>query len=397
MRPARFKPVIVLSLGIFASLSGCRGRMPIGGRPAPRPMTEEISAVWVARFHYHSPDDIRTIMKNAAALGFNTVLWQVRGEGTVAYDSRLEPWSAQYKFKNPGFDPLAVAVAEAHARGLRIEAWVNVMPGWRGPKPPPIRNQLYHQHPDWFLRDASGKRQPLGDFYVILNPCLPQVRKHIVAVMREIVTGYAVDGLHMDYVRYAWDTTPAARQRYPRDRRTLSIYAHQTGKKPDDDTKAWDDWRANQLTRLVGEVRTMIDRTRPGVALTAAVWSDPNRGYRDYFQNAIGWLRGGLIDAAYPMAYTEDASRFEKYIEAYHALAPGKRVVPGLGIYKHKLAVQTASQLAQCRRWGGDFAVFSYESLFATAGDRGLKPAALARKNRPRELRREEIRRGTGS
>jgi len=396
MRTAR---TLLLCYLVTLLPAGCRcgGSGPgLRQRPEPRPLAKPVRAVWVARFHYRTPDDIQTILKNCAALGCNTVLWQVRGEGTVAYPSRIEPWSAEYDFNDPGFDPLAIAVVEAHRHGLRIEAWVNVMPGWRGPDPPPIPNQLYHARPDWFLYDAAGRRQPLTApgrkaderFYVILNPCLPEVRRHIGRVMEEIASNYDVDGLHLDYVRYAWDTTPDARQLYPRDARTLAIYRQQTGKLPEDDPQAWGHWRANQLTLLVGEIRKMLGRRRPGATLTAAVWADPSVGYREYFQNAIGWLRTGLLDAAMPMAYTEKLTDFEQRIGAYQTLAPHARIVAGLGIYRHDTPEEMGQQLERCRLWGGDFALFSYESLHATAGDRKAKPAELAEANRLREMRR---------
>lgn len=345
---------------------------------APRPLPQPIRAIWVARYHFRYADDVRTIIRNCAALGANTVLWQVRGEGTVGYRSQLEPWSKEFGYRDPGFDPLAVAVDEAHRNGLRIEAWMNVLPGWRGSQPPPIRGQLFHQHPDWFLRDAAGRLQSAGDFYLLLNPCLPEARAHLVAIVDELLANYALDGIHLDYVRYAWETTPKARQRFPRDARTLELFAHDTGRKPDDDAHAWDVWRANQLTRLVNELRAAVDRRRPGATLTAAVKPDPRDAYENYFQNAAGWLRAGLLDAVMPMSYTKKTDAFERYLAAYRTAAPGGRVVPGIGVYMHDDPEASRAQLDLCQRWGGDYALFSYESLHATAADRPRGPTADA-------------------
>ena len=360
----------------FSILGGCqsggKAGIPVShGAWRPAPLPTPVKAVWVARFHYRYPDDIRIIMRNCAAAGCNTVLWQVRGEGTVAYPSHIEPWSAQYQYSDPGYDPLQIAVAEAHRNGLRIEAWVNVMPGWKGSKPPPIGNQLWNAHPEWFLHDAAGQRQPLGDFYVILNPCLPEVRRYISGVVRELMTNYQLDGIHMDYVRYAWDTTPGARENYPRDPVTLRLYQQETSRRPDQDVRAWDRWRAAQLTRLVTDIRAAVSQARPGATLTAAVWSSSVSGYRDYFQDSPTWLRDGLVDALMPMAYTESLSRFEQNISEYRAAVPRGRIVPGIGLYKHDTPEPTRQQLQRCRNWGGDFALFSYESLHATAADRG--------------------------
>jgi uncharacterized lipoprotein YddW (UPF0748 family) len=374
-------------------LAGCRANgkaAGVGGLARPSAMPDPVRAVWVARFHYRYPDDVRAIVSNCARLGCNTVLWQVRGNGTVAYRSRIEPWSCEFGYRDPGFDPLAVAVDEAHRQGLRIEAWVNLMPGWSGKAPPPVRNQLCHTHPEWFLHDGAGRRQPLNDQYVILNPCLPEVRRYLVSVVEELITNYAVDGVHLDYVRYAWETTRNARDLYPRDARTVALFRNVTGKNPDDAPQAWDAWRANQLTRVVADIRQMMERRRPGVTLTAAVWSDPHVGYDGYLQNGLAWLRSGLLDAAYPMAYTEQPQTFSGYVQTYHRLAPGCRVIPGLGIYKHKTADQMRSQLQVCSASGGDFALFSYDSLLPTHGDRGKKQPDPQR-DALRHLRRDVL------
>ncbi len=393
---------LVPALGAVLSwLPGCAGD-PAGWSQAAAARTAlvpaPIRAVWVARFHYHSPEDIREIFRNCAALGLNTVLWQVRGEATVTYPSRLEPWSGQYGYADPGFDPLRIAVEEARRHGLRIEAWCNVTPGWRGPDPPPIAAQLYHARPDWFLYDAAGRRQPLSTrntrgreegFYVILNPCLPAVRAHIVSVFEEIVTRYAVDGLHLDYVRYAWDTTPDAARRFPRDRPTVELFQRHTGRTPDSDPDAWNRWRAAQLTRLVQDIRAMLDRRRPGATLTAAVWGDPRDGLEGYFQNATAWLACGLLDAAYPMLYRRDLASFERDLAAYRRAVPHGRIVPGLGIYLHERAEAMRPQLALCRASGGDFALFSYESLLPTFRERARPDAAA---DTARAVRREVLR-----
>ncbi len=326
--------------------------------------------MWVARFHYRYADDVRTIVRNCAKLGCNTIYWQVRGAGTVAFRSQREPWSDEFEFRDPGFDPLALAVEEAHKNGLRIEAWVNVLPGWKGTQPPPLRNQLWNARPAWFLQDEQGRRQPLGDFYLILNPCLPDARRHIVGVMEEIAARYNVDGIHLDYVRYAWDTQPKAEQRYPRDERTLALYRKATGKHPDDDPELWDRWRAEQLTLLVAEIRDMLEQRRPGATLTAAVVANPNRAYDAFFQDGVGWLRRGLVDALVPMAYSGKLDEFKADIAAYRQHAGRGRIIPGVGAYKHPRGPPLRAQLEQCQRWGGDFALFSYGSLFSTDQDR---------------------------
>ena len=165
--------VIAISALILA-ITGCHGRAKTTWQG--RKVTGPVRAIWVTRWDYKSPRDIAIVMENCKTAGFNTVLFQVRGSGTVMYPSRLEPWADELGGRDPGFDPLAVACQEGHRRGLSVHAWANVIPGWHGDKPPANPRQLYNARPEWFWHDSAGRRQPLG-WYSSVNPCYPEVRR----------------------------------------------------------------------------------------------------------------------------------------------------------------------------------------------------------------------------
>ena len=287
--------------------TGCHGnRWGLFGKPYG---SKPIRAVWVTRWDYKSASDISRVMDNCKSAGFNTVLFQVRGAGTAAYRSKIEPWAEEFGGRDPGFDPLAVACREASRRGLSLHAWVNVMPGYRGKEPPRDRRQLYNAHADWFLRDAYGHRQPLG-WYDSLNPCYPEVRRYLTALMYEIASRYPVDGLHLDYARFpteyvdSYGSSPVPD--YPRDPRTLALFRKATGKTPEQAPVMWDGWRADCVTQVVRDIRAMMLKVRPKAALTAAVGSVPDEQRRKYFQDAQRWTREGLVDAVLPMNYEAD-------------------------------------------------------------------------------------------
>ncbi|MDA2917362.1 family 10 glycosylhydrolase, partial [Nitrospinae bacterium AH_259_B05_G02_I21] len=162
----------------------------------------ETRALWVTRWDYKSPEDIREIMERVRRAHFNVVLFQVRGNADAFYRSRYEPWGEEIGGRDPGFDPLSVAIREAHRRGLELHAYINVVTGWRGPVPPRSLRHLWRAHRAWFTRDASGIPQPLNGGYVQLAPGLRAVRDHTVTVVADIARRYPVDGIHLDYVRY---------------------------------------------------------------------------------------------------------------------------------------------------------------------------------------------------
>ena len=379
---------VMMTSGVVASLAGLSGcQKPHRAALREGPEDGAIRAIWVTRWDYKSPAEIARVMKNCRQAGFNTVLFQVRGNGTAFYRSRIEPWADELGGRDPGFDPLAVACKEAHRRGLSLHAWVNVIPGWRGKQPPTNPRQLYHAHSDWFWRDARGRRQPLG-WYNSLNPGYPEVRRYLVAVMREIVSRYPVDGLHLDYIRYPainalrapvcheWNNSYPRGARvpdYPRDPRTLALFKQATGRTPDRAPEAWNQWRTDQITQVVRDIRAAVQAVRPRAMLSAAVGAHPEEAKRKHFQDVRQWMAEGLLDAVYPMNYAEDMPTYAGRLTAWSAMRPGIPVVTGIMFDKRSSATVLA-QVRRARRSGKHFAAFAYNSLFERL-DRKRRPA----------------------
>ena len=354
---------------IITLLTRCH---PEPSPPSVRGRTPAIRAIWVTRWDYKKPQDIKTIMANCQTAGFNTVLFQVRGNGTAFYRSRLEPWADELGGRDPGFDPLALACREAHRRGLSIHAWMNVLPGWRGTKPPTNPNQLYHTHPDWFWHDANGQRQPLG-WYCSLNPCYPEVRQYLARVAREIVDRYHVDGLHLDYIRFPNERSPAYKgwakvPDYPRDPRTLGMFRRATGKTPQQDPALWRQWRTDQVTQLVREIRHAVWKANPRVMLGAAVGPDMTKAKVKHFQDTRRWMREGLVDIVFPMNYTKDLGTFKRRRQNWARHAGRIPIVTGIMVDGRS----SRDILAQLQLTAGDsYALFAYNSMFDRLDETG--------------------------
>ena len=106
-------------------------------QPAAALAGQEYRAMWISFLEFQNMDfsaeeafrgEVSTAMQNCADLGLNTVIVQVRPYGDALYPSELFPWSdlcTGTQGQDPGFDPLAVLLEEAHARDLRFEAWIN--------------------------------------------------------------------------------------------------------------------------------------------------------------------------------------------------------------------------------------------------------------------------------
>jgi uncharacterized lipoprotein YddW (UPF0748 family) len=317
------------------------------------PEATDVRAIWVTRFEWKSEPEIRAILRNCAALGFNTVLFQVRGEADAYYRSEIEPWAQRLGGSDPGFDPLDVACREARRLGLRLHAWINVMPAWRGKTPPADRTHIALQRPEWIVVDPKGRRQAWNDHYVCLNPCLPEVRAYVTSVVRDLASRYPVDGIHLDYVRLIEGD-------WSYDSRTLGLFKARTGSTPARSPKAWSDFRRDAVTELVRSIRAAVKAERPSAQLTAAVFPTASaRAQR--FQDAEGWARQGLVDAVFPMIYEDAAGDFRELVDDALGQFRGVAVLPGVGAYRHDTAKQTLDQIRSCP---GGFALFSYSSLY---------------------------------
>ena len=325
-------------------------------------------AVWVVRETYDSPEQIAELMEQIRQAGLNTVIFQVRGNGTAWYRSEIEPFALEYEAGDPGFDPLTVACAEAHRRGLTLHAWANVMPAWKDPagqgNPPTDPNQLYNAHPEWFLYDQHQQREPIPDaFYVNLNPCLPEVRRYLVRVFEEIVRNYPVDGLHLDYIRFVMDMVPEG-SAYPYDAKTLALYNQATGKRPQDDAATWQQWRTDQITQLIRDIRRMMRKTRPRAILSVAAAPDLERARGRYLQDAPAWINGHLVDAVFVMNYTKDTDLFRQRYKVWRRTVGNRPLIAGLGVYMHDDPEVTLDQLKLAEQWGDGFCLFSDKVLF---------------------------------
>lgn len=330
----------------------------------------EARALWVTRYDYCdpagdcNPAKIETIVNKAAWANFNIILFQVRANGDAYYRSQYEPWSLRISGTlgmDPGWDPLATAVTAAHAAGLELHAYINVYPAWVGTTPPisdTTPQHIYHAFAqaygsDWLQWDDEGP-MPLNQYYLWASPGHPAVADHVISVCRDIVSNYAVDGLHLDNVRYAGP-------QYSKDPVSLARYAAASS------GLTFADWQRLQVTELVSRVYTEVLASE--VRLSAAVWPFYDSGFQNYYQDSLGWLRAGAMDAIAPMLYAgavlTDNNAYEAQLAVFLSGAAGRQVWAGIiGDYD---SFQPIADRIQIARWNGAAgqAIFRYELIEA--------------------------------
>lgn len=353
---------------------------------ATRPPEEEIRAIWVTRWDYRAPSDVQAIVANCARLGMTDLFFQVRGNATVFYPSRIEPWGFELHGqdvaatgRHPGWDPLQTAVQEARRHGIRLHAYINVLPGWRGRElPPHSARQVVTERPDWFMVDSTGRRmEATSRWYSFLNPSHPDVRRHLRQLAEELAQ-YDLDGLHLDYVRFPYDYRDVARERFPGvsaaqllkhsdfsyDRISVSAAHARYGQQMSADQ--WNQFRRDAVTQMVEDLRQVFKARRgPQAVISASVLADLNDGMNRAFQDSRRWARSGTTDWLVPMNY--NAARFDSRMEVLiHELgrrAVREQMVVGIDCKEDPAVIRR--QIAAVRAAGArGYALFAYSHLF---------------------------------
>ena len=319
--------------------------------PASAGAGDELRGIWVTRWTYASASDVRRIMSEVSEAGFNAVFFQVRGQHDAFYPSAIEPWAAELTGalgKDPGWDPLAVAVEAGHAHGLQVHAYINAFTLWRGESPPAVVEPLHawHRHPEWIAADSEGLPMALNAHYVFASPGNPEVRRRLAAVAKDIADRYPIDGIHLDYIRY-----PGRDQGHD----LASLAAWEADGRPD-----FSAWRRQAVTRAVAEVRGAVS-----VPVTAAVWglyknpwgwTEVSEGFADYHQDANAFTAQGHVDGLIPMTYWTVAPGQRLDVEAiindHMTRSNGRHVYAGVRADPAWSAEQVEAVIRAARRQG---------------------------------------------
>ena len=245
--------------------------------------------------------ELRSLLDLALKRRLNTVLLQVRPCADRMWNSTLgEPWSAYLsgtQGKNPGYDPLAYAVAEAHKRALSLHAWIN-----------PYRvsmssslNSLVASHParknpSWSFA-YGGKR-----YY---NPGIPAVRSYIISVVKDLVARYDIDGVHFDDYFYPYPVSGASIPDSAAYKKYRGSYTSVAA------------WRRNNVNIFIRDVHKAIHAAKPRVSFGVSpfgIWRNRSssslgsatnglESYSALYADSRAWVKNNWLDYLVPQLY----------------------------------------------------------------------------------------------
>ncbi|MHA3770415.1 family 10 glycosylhydrolase [Verrucomicrobiota bacterium sgz303538] len=262
------------------------------------------------------------------------------------------------------FDPFAEAIRYGHKIGMQIHAWVSINEddhGWG------LQSEFSKHHPEFRWQRRNGQR-----YRSQLSFAFPEVREYKLAILRELMANYDLDGLFVDWIR-----TGDVRDNPQNDADGVADYGYEqlppggeTSPPPNSD-ETWVRERAKPQTHFMREVRKLVREHRRPLHIAALVGHPWHyRGEQDKIDGNLrgllldvrSWAREGLVDAVVPAGYYLNSGNAESAALALREETDGKVdvwtyawVPTTIADLENTFAVADKTGTAQILFWEGDY------------------------------------------
>ena len=264
---------------------------------------------WPSSYYLSSEeqiDELHDLFIKLRFAGINAVIFQVRTECDALYNSSYEPWSywltgQQGKAPDPFYDPLEIAVREAHSLGMELHAWFNPYRAVKSFGDYEISNfHVSKMHPDWILTFND---------YKMLNPGIPEVNQYIVSIVEEVIKNYDIDGIHFDDYFYPYSPKISNED-------SVTFVRYSSG------FMNIDDWRRNNINELVRLVHEKIEQLKPhikfgispfGIVENKYAGTNGFNSYSILYCDPLTWIKEKTVDYVTPQIYWEIGHKLADY------------------------------------------------------------------------------------
>lgn len=325
-----------------------------------------------------STEAIKELIRFSKKAGIQTLFIQIYRANKAWFPSEVGD-SVPYEeaLENVGQDPFGLLIKEAHAAGIEVHAWLNLMSLGDNPN----AKILKKYGPEILTRNTADKKN-LEDYKIDnqywLEPGDLRVRQELQTLVEEIVSRYSdLDGIQFDYIRYP-DTQPA----YGQTKENLERFFKETGlKNPGEKDESWRRWKRNQITETVKALSLRAKSIHPQIHVSTTGCMSYFRAREEAFQDWPLWLNEGVVEFVTMMSYPPDVETFQSYLkEAKSKVNEFSKLNVAIGAYKLTQKPEIFEKQWQiCEKAGGrSCVVFHYGDL--------LEVPALAKPLLPKEV-----------
>ncbi len=282
--------------------------------------------------------EVETYLDLMKKNGFNAAFLHVRGMSDRIYKLNTygnitinEPWSSYVsgtRGTDPGWDPLAYWIEQAHERGMELHAWINPYRfGNRVSNPAPTATNYPFNSTEGdkeavsngmiisYLNPTPNESTGYYTRYYIFNPALDAVKTRIKNICQVLTYNYDIDGIVFDDYFYPEGIGNEGTE--AEDYTNYADYVKNGG------TMNIGDWRRNNINDMVDQVYNAIKAIKPyvkfgispaGAAYDGLLPEDDIPPMSDYckaddwqydgiFSDPMYWMRNKTVDYLSPQLY----------------------------------------------------------------------------------------------
>ncbi|NLZ59384.1 MAG: family 10 glycosylhydrolase [Lentisphaerae bacterium] len=202
---------------------------------------------------------------------------------------------------------------------------------------------------------AEGRlqRQANGTLLPWLCPSQSVNRRQLIECAAELSRRYALDGLHLDLIRY-----PGSQACYCEAcREAFAAYLksplpHWPDTAQYQERQKWEEFRRLSISSLVRDIRLAVKAQRPQMLLSAAVYTDWQNARNTVGQDWVRWQKERLLDFVCPMNYRSSSALFANDLSRQKQQLGGlESILPGIGVSSENMSAQELMrQIQACRQ-----------------------------------------------
>lgn len=321
---------------------------------------DEFRAFWVDAWGagFLNASQVTTLVNHCRTYNYNTVIVQMRRRGDAFYMPQAPNGDPRTTALSSGYDALQEIINQCHNGTPRIEVhcWVTTHLIWSDSGSPPSQaGHVYNQHPEYLMQNSAGQQFISEGYYV--DPGHPDAQTWNYNMAKDVVSRYAIEGFHWDYIRYPQQDSgynPTAIARYNAE--------FGLSGQPSPSSTQFSNWRRRQVTDFLRWTSAELMAINTNILISCSVFGSRSDAFNARFQDWAAWNNEGIIDLCMPMGYTADNALFQSRVDDAFNNQGVRRVYGGQGSYLNTKE-NTVWQLGYIRNKGLlGYAFYSYRT-----------------------------------
>lgn len=335
---------------------------------------KELRGIWISCYDIEnsskkSREEYKNIaddmFKRIAETGLDTAFIHMRAFADALYQSDIFPTSkyiAGERGARLDYDPFEVILESAEKHNISVHGWIN-----------PFRIS-YDNDPSLLCEDEISKKlidensTAVGILSsgIYFNPASTDAQKLILDGIKEILTKYDIDGIHIDDYFYPEDCEEL-------DSSEFNAYASSGG------TLEKADWRRATVDALVSAIYKTVKSFSPELIFSISPGARRDMNYDKLYADCEKWLSNeGYADWIIPQLYfgfEREKFDFNSLLEEWNSFEriSSVKIACGLALYKvgtdeseewanNNEVISAQIDAVRSKKWNG-FVIFSYSDL----------------------------------